>query len=116
MSRVASTCTDPSVSITTRALPGAKAPKRKLVTSPLPLRPVAGSLMGDWPAPPPADVERIARRITPYLEARGIGAGTAKAGCSRCNACSPMAAVERRDHSAVQRVELGAKPVAAARA
>ena len=75
----------------------------------VPLRPVAGSLMGDWPPPPPDEVERVARRIAPYLEARGIGAGTAKAGCSRCNACSPMAAVERR-------VQLGTKPVAAARA
>jgi radical SAM protein (TIGR04043 family) len=82
----------------------------------VPLRPVAGSLMGDWPPPPPADVERVARRVAPYLEARGIGAGTAKAGCSRCNACSPMAAVERHVRPAEQRIELGTKPVVPAHA
>ena len=75
----------------------------------VPLRPVAGSLMADWEPPDPSAVERVARRLTPYLQARGIGAETAKAGCSRCNACSPMAAVERR-------LQIGPKPVAAARA
>ena len=73
----------------------------------VPLRPVAGSLMAECTPPPPADVERVARRLTPYLQARGIGAETAKAGCSRCNACSPMAAVQRR-------LQIGLKPVAAA--
>ena len=71
----------------------------------VPLRPVAGSLMADWVSPHPADVERIVRRVTPFLEARGIGAGTALAGCSRCQACSPMAAVE-------QRMQIGRKPTA----
>ncbi|HEY1280636.1 MAG TPA: MSMEG_0568 family radical SAM protein [Acidimicrobiales bacterium] len=74
----------------------------------VPLRPVAGSLMSDWAPPDPAVVEAIVRRVAPYLQARGIGAGTAKAGCSRCNACSPMAAVERRLH-------IGPKPVAVTR-
>jgi radical SAM protein (TIGR04043 family) len=60
----------------------------------VPLRPVAGSLMGDWSPPPHAYVERIVRRVTPYLAERGLGAETAKAGCSRCHACSPMAAVQ----------------------
>jgi len=69
----------------------------------VPLRPVAGSLMADWSPPDPGDVERIARRVAPLLEGRGIGAGTAKAGCSRCNACSPMAAVERQ-------LQIGRKP------
>jgi len=74
----------------------------------VPLRPVAGSLMSDWAPPDPPAVEAIVRRVAPYLQARGIGAGTAKAGCSRCNACSPMAAVERR-------LQIGPKPVAVTR-
>jgi len=69
----------------------------------VPLRPVAGSLMQDWSAPAHADVERVVRRVVPYLDARGIGASTAKAGCSRCQACSPMAAVE-------QRLQIGPRP------
>jgi hypothetical protein len=60
--------------------------------------------MADWSPPDPAEVERIIRRVAPHLEGTGIGAGTAKAGCSRCNACSPMAAVERR-------LQIGPKPV-----
>ena len=54
------------------------------------------------------DPDQIAR-LTPFLQAKGIGAETAKAGCSRCNACSPMAAVER------SLLQIGPKPVAAAR-
>ena len=69
-----------------------------------------GSLMADWTPPDPASVEQVARRLTPFLRAKGIGAETAKAGCSRCNACSPMAAVER------SLLQIGPKPVAAARA
>jgi radical SAM protein (TIGR04043 family) len=72
----------------------------------VPLRPVAGSLMGEWSPPPPDYVEHIVRRVTPYLAARGLGADTAKAGCSRCHACSPMAAVQ-------ERLQIGRKPVAA---
>jgi hypothetical protein len=76
----------------------------------VPLRPVGGSLMADWTPPDPASVEQVARRLTPFLRAKGIGAETAKAGCSRCNACSPMAAVER------SLLQIGPKRVAAARA
>jgi radical SAM protein (TIGR04043 family) len=72
----------------------------------VPLRPVAGSLMADWSPPPHDYVERIVRRVTPYLTERGLGAETAKAGCSRCGACSPMAAVQ--DHLQIQ-----PKPIAA---
>ena len=69
----------------------------------VPLRPVAGSLMEDWTPPAHDYVERIVRRVTPYLAERGLGAATAKAGCSRCQACSPMAAIE---HS----LQIGTKP------
>jgi radical SAM protein (TIGR04043 family) len=72
----------------------------------VPLRPVAGSLMAEWSPPSHDDVERIVRRVTPYLTERGLGAETAKAGCSRCQACSPMAAVQ-------DRLQIGRKPVAA---
>lgn len=61
----------------------------------VPLRPVPGSLMEDVP-PPPADyVERINRRVVPYLLARGLSATDVMAGCARCQACSGMAALER---------------------
>ena len=48
----------------------------------VPLRPVAGSLMGDWSPPPHDYVQHVARRVTPYLAERRLGADTAKAGCS----------------------------------
>jgi biotin synthase-related radical SAM superfamily protein len=72
----------------------------------VPLRPVAGSLMAEWSPPPHDYVERVVRRVTPYLAERGLGAATAKAGCSRCQACSPMAPVQ-------DRLQIGRKPVAA---
>jgi radical SAM protein (TIGR04043 family) len=70
----------------------------------VPLRPVAGSLMAEWSPPPHEYVERIVRRVTPYLTERRLGAETAKAGCSRCQACSPMAAVQ-------DRLQIGRKPL-----
>ena len=70
----------------------------------VPLRPVAGSLMEDWVTPSHHDVERIVRRVTPYLHERGLAATTALAGCSRCQACSPMAAVEKT-------LQIGRKPM-----
>ena len=71
----------------------------------VPLRPVAGSLMADWSPPQHEYVERIVRRVTPYLSQRGLGAETAKAGCSRCQACSPMAAMQ-------DLLQVGRKPLA----
>jgi ribosomal protein S27AE len=61
--------------------------------------------MADRPPPAHDYVERIVRRVTPYLTDRGLGAETAKAGCSRCQACSPMAAVQ-------DRLQIGPKPIA----
>ncbi len=61
----------------------------------VPLRPVAGSLMADAVPPDSGYVESILKRVVPYLRERGLGAGSALAGCSRCNACSPMAAFEQ---------------------
>jgi len=61
----------------------------------VPLRPVAGSLMADEVPPDSAYVESILRKVVPYLRERGLGAGSALDGCSRCNACSPMAAFEQ---------------------
>src|ERR671911_773935 len=72
----------------------------------VPLRPVAGSLMAEWSPPQHDYVERVVRRVTPYVAERGLGAATAKAGCSRCQACSPMAPVQ-------DRLQIGRKPVAA---
>lgn len=62
----------------------------------VPLRPVAGSLMADCAPPGPGYMERIVSQVVPYLAERGLGAATAIAGCARCQACSPMAAVEQR--------------------
>ncbi|GAC1308477.1 MAG: MSMEG_0568 family radical SAM protein [Acidimicrobiales bacterium] len=62
----------------------------------VPLRPVAGSLMADWEPPDHDYVESVASRVVPYLRERGVGATTALAGCARCHACSPMAAIEQR--------------------
>jgi radical SAM protein (TIGR04043 family) len=61
----------------------------------VPLRPVGGSLMAESDAPDHGYVESVLRRVVPYLRERGLGAATARAGCSRCQACSPMAAFER---------------------
>jgi radical SAM protein (TIGR04043 family) len=75
----------------------------------VPLRPIQGSLMADWEAPPADYVAAIAGAVTPYVTAAGMGAGTGLAGCSRCHACSPMAAVER------DLIQLGKKPADGAR-
>ncbi len=60
----------------------------------VPLRPVAGSLMEDVPAPPAQYTERIYRRVAGYLAERGLGADTAVAGCARCQACSALNTVQ----------------------
>ena len=62
----------------------------------VPLRPTVGSLMEDLVAPSPEYCETIYRRVVPYLNARGIGAHTAAAGCARCQACSGMSLLEGR--------------------
>lgn len=56
----------------------------------VPLRPVAGSLMEDIPAPPAEYTERIYHQVAGYLAQRGLGAHTAVAGCARCQACSAL--------------------------
>ena len=61
----------------------------------VPLRPVPGSLMGDWLPPESGYVERVARRVAPYLVERGLTAEMVAAGCARCQACSPVGAMER---------------------
>jgi radical SAM protein (TIGR04043 family) len=58
----------------------------------VPLRPVAGSLMEDVPAPPAHYTERIYRGVAPYLAARGMDTG---AGCARCQACSALGALQK---------------------
>lgn len=76
----------------------------------VPLRPIQGSLMAEWESPPADYVAAIARAVTPYVHAHGMGAGTGLAGCSRCHACSPMAAVEQG------LLQIGRKPGDAPRA
>jgi biotin synthase-related radical SAM superfamily protein len=61
----------------------------------VPLRPIAGSLLEDRLPPAPEYMEGVYRRVLPYLQARGIGAATALAGCARCQACSALGALER---------------------
>ena len=69
----------------------------------VPLRPVPGSLMGDW-LPPTSDyVEKVARKVAPYLVERGLTADKVAAGCARCQACSPVGAMERELQSPADR-------------
>ncbi|MEJ3655272.1 MSMEG_0568 family radical SAM protein [Actinomycetes bacterium KLBMP 9759] len=61
----------------------------------VPLRPVAGSLMEDVPAPSREYTEPIYRKVAGFLADRGLGADTAVAGCARCQACSSLNLVQR---------------------
>jgi radical SAM protein (TIGR04043 family) len=61
----------------------------------VPLRPVPGSLMADAVPPTAEYTERIARMVAPYLLERGITADKVAAGCARCQACSPLGAIEQ---------------------
>lgn len=73
----------------------------------VPLRPVAGSLMTDAVPPPHDYVREIVGRVVPHLAEAGLSSTTARAGCARCQACSPMAALER---AGSQPVDLLQKP------
>jgi radical SAM protein (TIGR04043 family) len=61
----------------------------------VPLRPVAGSLMEDVPAPSREYTEPIYRKVAGFLAERGLGADTAVAGCARCQACSSLNLVQQ---------------------
>jgi radical SAM protein (TIGR04043 family) len=61
----------------------------------VPLRPVAGTPMGDLLPPTTEYAETVYRRVVPYLVERGLGSWNVPAGCARCQACSAMTAVER---------------------
>jgi radical SAM protein (TIGR04043 family) len=60
----------------------------------VPLRPVPGSLLGDWLPPPPDYVESLYRQIGPYVVRRGLGSWNVSAGCARCQACSAISNFE----------------------
>lgn len=68
----------------------------------VPLRPVAGSLMADAVPPSHDYVQEIVGQVVPHLAGAGLSSTTARAGCARCQACSPMAAVERAGSQPVQ--------------
>ncbi|AEA27243.1 Radical SAM domain protein [Pseudonocardia dioxanivorans CB1190] len=61
----------------------------------VPLRPVAGSLLEDLPAPSREYTEPIYRKVAGFLEEKGLGADTAVAGCARCQACSSLNLVQQ---------------------
>jgi len=61
----------------------------------VPLRPVAGSLMADVPAPAREYTEPIYRKVAAFLAEKGLGADTAVAGCARCQACSSLNLVQQ---------------------
>ena len=61
----------------------------------VPLRPVPGSLMADAIPPTAEYTDRIARLVAPYLVERGLTADKVQAGCARCQACSPLGAIEQ---------------------
>jgi len=75
----------------------------------VPLKPVSGSLMADWPSPPSSYTEPIYRRVQAHMALRGMNAGTAKAGCARCQACSGLKSLESPTSSAVP-ITLGRRP------
>jgi radical SAM protein (TIGR04043 family) len=60
----------------------------------VPLRPVAGSLMADVPAPARSYTEPIYRKVATHLALRRMSAGDAGAGCARCQACSALNTVQ----------------------
>jgi biotin synthase-related radical SAM superfamily protein len=60
----------------------------------VPLRPVAGSLMADVPAPARTYTEPIYRKVAAHLALHGMSADDAGAGCARCQACSAMNTVQ----------------------
>jgi radical SAM protein (TIGR04043 family) len=62
----------------------------------VPLRPVPGSLLGDWLPPPPDYVESLYRQIGPYVVRRGLGSWNVSAGCARCQACSAISSFEEQ--------------------
>ena len=70
----------------------------------VPLRPIAGSLLEDRLPPSAEYMESVYRRVVPYLQARGIGAAGALAGCARCQACSALGAMERREAAPERRL------------
>jgi radical SAM protein (TIGR04043 family) len=72
----------------------------------VPLRPIPGSLMGDWVPPPPDYVESLYRQVGPYVLRRGIGAWNVTAGCARCQACSAIASFEELSDDDVDRRSL----------
>ena len=61
----------------------------------VPLRPVPGSLMAEITPPTAEYTERVARQVAPYLVERGLTADKVQAGCARCQACSPLGAIEQ---------------------
>jgi radical SAM protein (TIGR04043 family) len=60
----------------------------------VPLRPVAGSLMGDWQPPSREYVQPIYAKVLAYVASRGMTSATTKAGCARCQACSGLTSME----------------------
>jgi len=78
----------------------------------VPLRPVPGSLMESWLPPSPADVARVYGRVAAYLTERGLHAEDVRAGCARCQACSAIGLLERRDgHDAAGAARHDATPL-----
>ena len=61
----------------------------------VPLRPVAGSLMQDVPAPSAEYSADVYERVAAHMTEVGMSADDAVAGCARCQACSAIDAVQR---------------------
>jgi radical SAM protein (TIGR04043 family) len=79
----------------------------------VPLRPVAGSLMEDVPAPSREYTEPIYRKVAGFLAERGLGADTAVAGCARCQACSSLNLVQQSSRAATPCGSGGGAPATA---
>ncbi len=61
----------------------------------VPLRPVAGSLMENVPAPSAQYSAHVYERVADHMTLRGMSSDDAVAGCARCQACSAIDAVQR---------------------
>jgi radical SAM protein (TIGR04043 family) len=61
----------------------------------VPFVPISGTPMEDHPTPSPLFMHEILYPLSRMLKAAGMAAGTAKAGCGKCGACSALSSYEK---------------------
>ena len=60
----------------------------------VPFVPISGTPLEDHPTPSPGFMHEVLHPLSRMLKAAGMRAGTAKAGCGKCGACSSLSAYE----------------------